>query len=378
MVEQLGNTVCEVIQDLSNVSPAFQCSDLECCTIDNLGDVNTAGVLSGDVLIYNGTTWVTQAQYEFSCSELATCSVNALVDVDTIGAISGQVLVFDGDNWIPGNQSEFQCTDLDICSIDSLGDVNVPFAVSGDVLVFNGGTWVNVTLPTVTGFSCSDLSGCSISALVDVDTTGTISGDILIYNGSNWVDANTSIITDPLQNQIDNLTNQLNILQNSINIINSKLECFCVSGVAVCCASGGGTDFSFAGTQINTLCTQIGSTLGKLTITDFTIVAPGADINTIDGITGVLVSVPTATVPTAFKSYSPAEVSPLSDTIQLAAGMKEALQNGDPGTITFYVQFTDLSSNVHIASITADLFAWDEFVDICSNNLPTTYVIDEI
>lgn len=40
---------------------SFVCDNLAHCSIGDLGDVNTSGVVTGDVLSYNGTEWVTSA-----------------------------------------------------------------------------------------------------------------------------------------------------------------------------------------------------------------------------------------------------------------------------------------------------------------------------
>lgn len=422
VVEELGTTVCQLFDDVTSYSN-FQCSDLNNCSIDSLGDVNTTSATSGDVLIYNGTTWLTQAQYEFACSELNACSINSLGDVVTTSAVSGSVLVFNGTNWVSGSQSAFQCSDLNGCSIDELGDVVVPLAVSGDILVFNGSTWVNgtqqvfscnalsgcslinignvsgdseisgntlvyngfkwigITLPETYAFDCNDLSGCSIDALVDVDTTSALSGNILIYNGTNWVDADTSVITDPLQVEIDVLQNIVNFQQIQINNILAQLDCFCISGVTACCEvpTGECSALTFTDLTLPSACyNQIGSALGKFIINNFN-PTPGGDIASVAGVTGVYLS---SGINTQYIPVIPTESLSYSDLLTMTSGITTSVKNGNDLTVVIYITFTDTCAESHTASFTFTIGPWaydgTPEDDLCYSTILMTYEIDPV
>lgn len=132
--------------------PPFTCTDLNACSINDVGDVNT--VINppgpGTVLIWNGTQWVPGPQTPpFACSMLGGCSITDLGDVDTTTAAPapGDTLIWDGTNWVPGSGgggTPFACTDLDTCSITNLGDVDTTTGppTTGDVLIWNGTNWV--------------------------------------------------------------------------------------------------------------------------------------------------------------------------------------------------------------------------------------------
>lgn len=419
VVEELGTTVCQLFNDVTSFSN-FKCTDLSGCSIDALGDVNTTSAVSGDVLIYNGTTWVTQAQYEFACSELNGCSINSLGDVITTSAVSGSVLVFNGTNWVSGSQSAFQCSDLNSCSIDSLGDVVVPLAVSGDTLTFNGATWVNtptfqfscnslsgcslISIGNVSGdsqvsgntlvyngsnwvgvslpesFSCTDLSGCSINSLADVDTTSALSGNILIYNGTDWVDADTSVITQPLQDQIDVLENSITFQQVQINNILAQLECFCISGVTACCdvPTGECSALTFTDTTLDVCYAQPGSVQGKLEISNFD-PTPSGDIASIAGVTGVAL-----TTDNYFKYIPiiPTDSFPYTDLLTMTSNMTTDVKNGSGLTGVVYIQFTDVCGATHTASFTFVISSWANDgtaeTGVCFPGTSTTYEIDPV
>lgn len=172
---------------------AFECSDLNTCSIDALSDVNTSAVapVSGQYLMWDGTQWEPSSALLFECSDLNTCSIDALSDVDTttVAPTSGQSLVWDGSQWEPGNVL-FTCSDLNTCSVDALSDVDTSSTppTSGQQLTWNGVNWIPASAST---FSCSSLNACSVDALSDVDITSVAptSGQVLHWNGAAFVPA---------------------------------------------------------------------------------------------------------------------------------------------------------------------------------------------
>ena len=93
-------------------------------TLDDLNNVAVATPTTGDVLTWNGATWISQAP--------------------TVGAIN----------------------------LNDLGDVTIASPIDGQTLVYQSGVWIN---------SSSALAG-SVSTLSDVDLTGIADRDLLVYN----------------------------------------------------------------------------------------------------------------------------------------------------------------------------------------------------
>ncbi len=106
-------------------------------TIDDIDDVDvsTTAPTTGQVLRYNGTTWVNDT--------ITLGSTLNLVDItDVVFATTpatGQVLKFDGTNWV--NSTDEQGDDL---SLDNLNDVDAAAPAANHVLKWDTGTskWV--------------------------------------------------------------------------------------------------------------------------------------------------------------------------------------------------------------------------------------------
>ena len=107
--------------------------------IDELSNVNTAGVSTGDVLKYDGTTWVAGTD-----NAGAGGSGIALTDLSvTSNAASGNgSLTYNSTNGVftftPADTGSAGATDL-----DGLSDVTITTPSTGQVLKYNGTTWIN-------------------------------------------------------------------------------------------------------------------------------------------------------------------------------------------------------------------------------------------
>lgn len=110
-----------------------------------------------------GTAWM-----ELSVSG-AGINLNDLGDVDTTGVGTGDVLTYNGSSWVAGSAT---------VALNDLSDVTISTPSSNQVLQYNGSIWVNATLSLTT----------SLNSLTDVDTTGVTTGKTIIYNGSTWED----------------------------------------------------------------------------------------------------------------------------------------------------------------------------------------------
>jgi|GEM_PF-7134065 len=179
----------------------FDCADLNTCSVDSLSDVDTTSVAptSGQALVWDGAQWE-PGDVLFQCSDLNTCSVDAMSDVDTTSTppTSGQQLTWDGANWIPASASVFSCSSLNTCSVNSLSDVDITTVAptSGQILGWDGSEFAPIDR-----FACTDLNACSVDALLDVDTTTAApsGGQALVWSGTEWAPgyvASTVVFTD--------------------------------------------------------------------------------------------------------------------------------------------------------------------------------------
>lgn len=92
--------------------------------LDELDDTIVTAATSGQVLQFNGTTWVN-----------SNIALNEISNVNVTGASNGQFLKFDGTNWIPDSVPS-------INALDDIGDVDVAAATAGEYLKYDGSNWV--------------------------------------------------------------------------------------------------------------------------------------------------------------------------------------------------------------------------------------------
>jgi hypothetical protein len=203
--------------------------------IGDLSDVTITAAASGEVLKYNGSSWV-DANVDYSevtntptnvstftndagylasgdnvsdltndagyLANINSESINDLSDVVITTATSGQVLSYNGTNWVNGAASSN--------SLAGLTDVTITAAATNEVLKYNGSVWVDANVdysevtntPTNVSTFTNDagyltgITGESIGDLSDVTITAAASGEYLRYNGSSWVDASLAVADD--------------------------------------------------------------------------------------------------------------------------------------------------------------------------------------
>lgn len=101
IIKALALELCAIEDSLTT----FSCSDLNSCSITNLGDVTTTSPTSGQYLSWSGTQWVNTnfptIPSAFTCSMLGTCNINALADVNA-SPTNGQVLSWNSgtNTWV--------------------------------------------------------------------------------------------------------------------------------------------------------------------------------------------------------------------------------------------------------------------------------------
>lgn len=146
--------------------------------LNDLNDVDTTGVISGQFLKYNGTSWVADS----------VPTINALDDIGDVaivGATTGQVLKYNGTVWT--NDTDNAGTTIN--SLDDVGDVTITSIASGQFLKWSGSAWVNDTIDLgtdTTGNYVVSVNGSSgaISNIAVTNATNTFSASQVITASS--------------------------------------------------------------------------------------------------------------------------------------------------------------------------------------------------
>lgn len=153
--------------------------------LNDLTDVDTAGVSTDDALIYNAGTWEAQA---------IPRAIADQSDAAIASPAAGELLVFNGADWANNTYS-----------FDDLDDVIMTGPTSGQFTRFDGSDWVNIT-PLLSHFDDVDLTGLGIDDtlvwdgtdftprfhvsglddLEDLEILTPLSGQFLQYDGTVW------------------------------------------------------------------------------------------------------------------------------------------------------------------------------------------------
>lgn len=130
--------------------------------LSKLGDTNidNSHLYSGQVLVYNGSSWVNSTDFRLDFNNLA----------------DGDILVYDGFEWVNVPKTE-------AISLDDLTNTEFTDLQNGQVLTYdsNSDTWVNASGGGGGASSLDDLSDVSI------DTSTLTPGQFLYYDGDYWV-----------------------------------------------------------------------------------------------------------------------------------------------------------------------------------------------
>jgi uncharacterized repeat protein (TIGR03803 family) len=126
--------------------------------LTDIGDVDTTGLTTGDLLRWNGTDWV----------RIATSSLN----INT-------------DNLTEGSNLFYTTARTASYIISSSSIPHVSGSAFGDMLIWNGSGWATTSTSTL---------GSTLESLTDVDTTGKVAGNILYWTGTRWEDTSTSTL----------------------------------------------------------------------------------------------------------------------------------------------------------------------------------------
>lgn len=167
-------------------------------TLNQLADVDSAGAIDGDALVWNAGTgrWVPAVGSGTGVVEGSDYRINIIAADSSIlvntatGRIAG-TFVGDGD----------LITNIDINKIQN---VSTFAPATSDILIFETDTWINAPL--------------DLDRIKDVDVAAAVLGDVLFYDGTNWInipadgllklgqDYNISIIGDDSTRIVDTTT----------------------------------------------------------------------------------------------------------------------------------------------------------------------------
>ena len=151
-------------------------------SINDISDVNAGSPSTGDVLRYDGTTWLsTGIDYNTinntpTLSTVATSgSYNDLSDTPTIpDEFSGDYNDLVNTPTIPSN-------------IEDLSNVSITGITTGQLLEWDGATFIPVDKPSAGGTEPTLLGELS-----NVDTNGVVANDVLMYSAGSWITSKVS------------------------------------------------------------------------------------------------------------------------------------------------------------------------------------------
>ena len=182
-------------------------------SIDALSDVDTSGISSGQVLSWNGSSFVASNAGSGDITAVVAgtgltggaTTGSATLNVD-VGTTANKILQLDGSAKIPAVDGSLLTNISFTPGADSISDTMIDFGT--------GGGQVNTAdIPEVTNLYFTNaradarIGAASINALSDVNTSGVSSGQVLKWSGSAWVPgADTSPAdTDALSEGSSNL-----------------------------------------------------------------------------------------------------------------------------------------------------------------------------
>ena len=177
-VDTSGISIGQVLQyDGTNFVPFSITDQVGATILDELGDVDTTTTAptNGDTLVFDGTNFVPQAPTGGGAS-----IISDLTDVDTTGVVTNNVLKYDGTNWVDGSVAYSEVTGTPtLSSVATSGDYSDLTGTPTLATVATSGSYTDLLDPPTIPSNINDLG--------DVDTTGITNGQVLQYNGTNFV-----------------------------------------------------------------------------------------------------------------------------------------------------------------------------------------------
>ena len=168
--------------------------------LDGLTDVSTAGVTSGQILKYNGSSWAPAADGGGGGGGGAGDIEGVTAGTGLTGGGTTGTVILDIDVGTTANKivqvtatGKYPAIDgSDITNLPTYADANVDThlntstASANQVLSWDGADYDWVA-------NSGGGSATALDGLTDVSTSGVTSGQVLKYNGSSWAPANDSV-----------------------------------------------------------------------------------------------------------------------------------------------------------------------------------------
>jgi hypothetical protein len=213
------------------IPSGFDCTFLNSCSVDSLSDVNTAGVVSGNYLKYNGSAWVPAAAPTVAVSTdggndltLGTDSLPYFAENLTVLSKSGTSYIKYVDE-AGGETTINVCELLSGCSVNSLSDVTVTSPSVNQIMRWNGSAWINDN---------ENVAGSYSFIISDGSTTQTINtGNTLTFADSACINATVSATDTVTFNPIISGSRTINSATYGDDTFDNAL--ICSSGLFVPC-----------------------------------------------------------------------------------------------------------------------------------------------
>lgn len=159
-------------------------------TLNDLTDVNTTGVISGNALVYDGTEWKPASVGTLTGGTNLGSSGARVFDVVASNNLSFRRLIAGTNVTIVENTNDITISataSSGSSTLAGLTDVSIGSATNGQVLTFNGTNWTATTVSSGGPIALDDIT--------DVIITTPSNNQVLTYNGSNWVNTNNNNVT---------------------------------------------------------------------------------------------------------------------------------------------------------------------------------------
>jgi hypothetical protein len=143
--------------------------------IGNNGDVTISSPANGEALIYNSTS----GDWENGTVSATVAALNDIGDVDTTGVSTNNVLKYDGANWVDGSVAYSEVTGTPTLGTAAALDVGTS---ANNVVQLNG----SAQLPAVDGSQLTGISAtvAALNDIGDVSAAAPNNGDVIAYNST--------------------------------------------------------------------------------------------------------------------------------------------------------------------------------------------------
>jgi hypothetical protein len=173
---------------LATVATTGAYSDLTGTPTLGTAAAEDVGTAAGNVVQLNGSAQLPAIDGSLLTNISASvAALDDVGDVDTTGVSTNNVLKYDGANWVDGSVAYTEVTGTPTLGTASAEDVGT---AAGNVVQLDG----SARLPAVDGSLLTNVSA-SVADLDDignVDTTGVSTNNVLLYDGANWVDGSVA------------------------------------------------------------------------------------------------------------------------------------------------------------------------------------------